>query len=115
MSVSELRLRVTAESAVIVVVLAVVAATLGGVRGIRPLADRQRAARRWTRGGDGRTPRPRLGPSGRARVRSHRPAVRSRGPGAAARPRSARGLMEAIEHPPIFSLPGIPDHVTYTW
>ncbi len=23
--------------------------------------------------------------------------------------------MEAIEHPPIFSLPGIPDHVTYTW
>src|SRR5881396_1595755 len=41
--------------------------------------------------------------------------MRSRGPGAAARPRSARGLMEAIEHPPIFSLPGIPDHVTYTW
>src|SRR5881396_211836 len=32
MSVSELRLRVTAESAVIVVVLAVVAATLGGAR-----------------------------------------------------------------------------------
>jgi F-type H+-transporting ATPase subunit a len=23
--------------------------------------------------------------------------------------------MDAIEHPPIFSLPGIPDHVTYTW
>lgn len=23
--------------------------------------------------------------------------------------------MAAIEHPPIFSLPGIPDHVTYTW
>ena len=23
--------------------------------------------------------------------------------------------MEALEHPPIFSLPGIPDHVTYTW
>ena len=23
--------------------------------------------------------------------------------------------MEAIEHPPIFHLPGIPDHVTYTW
>ncbi|MGH7388379.1 MAG: F0F1 ATP synthase subunit A [Candidatus Rokuibacteriota bacterium] len=23
--------------------------------------------------------------------------------------------MGAIEHPPIFSLPGIPDHVTYTW
>jgi len=23
--------------------------------------------------------------------------------------------MEAIEHPPIFSLPGIPDQVTYTW
>jgi F-type H+-transporting ATPase subunit a len=23
--------------------------------------------------------------------------------------------VEAIEHPPIFSLPGIPDHVTYTW
>jgi len=23
--------------------------------------------------------------------------------------------MEAIEHPPIFRLPGIPDHVTYTW
>ncbi|MGH7356699.1 MAG: F0F1 ATP synthase subunit A [Candidatus Rokuibacteriota bacterium] len=23
--------------------------------------------------------------------------------------------MEIIEHPPIFSLPGIPDHVTYTW
>jgi F-type H+-transporting ATPase subunit a len=23
--------------------------------------------------------------------------------------------MEAIEHPPIFSLPGVPDHVTYTW
>ncbi len=23
--------------------------------------------------------------------------------------------MEAIEHPPILSLPGIPDHVTYTW
>jgi len=23
--------------------------------------------------------------------------------------------MEAIEHPPIFTLPGIPDHVTYTW
>jgi len=23
--------------------------------------------------------------------------------------------VEAIEHPPIFHLPGIPDHVTYTW
>lgn len=23
--------------------------------------------------------------------------------------------MEAIEHPPIFSLPGVPDYVTYTW
>ena len=23
--------------------------------------------------------------------------------------------MGAIEHPPVFSLPGIPDHVTYTW
>lgn len=23
--------------------------------------------------------------------------------------------MDAIEHPPIFSLPGVPDHVTYTW
>ena len=23
--------------------------------------------------------------------------------------------MSVIEHPPIFSLPGIPDHVTYTW
>ena len=23
--------------------------------------------------------------------------------------------MSAIEHPPIFRLPGIPDHVTYTW
>ncbi len=23
--------------------------------------------------------------------------------------------MEAIEHPPIFHLPGMPDHVTYTW
>ena len=23
--------------------------------------------------------------------------------------------MGAIEHPPIFRLPGIPDHVTYTW
>jgi F-type H+-transporting ATPase subunit a len=23
--------------------------------------------------------------------------------------------MGAIEHPPIFSLPGVPDHVTYTW
>ena len=23
--------------------------------------------------------------------------------------------MEIIEHPPIFRLPGIPDHVTYTW
>ena len=23
--------------------------------------------------------------------------------------------MEAIEHPPLFHLPGIPDHVTYTW
>jgi len=23
--------------------------------------------------------------------------------------------VEVIEHPPIFSLPGIPDHVTYTW
>src|SRR4029453_14669290 len=23
--------------------------------------------------------------------------------------------MEAIEHPPIFRLPGIPDHVTFTW
>ena len=23
--------------------------------------------------------------------------------------------MEAIDHPPIFHLPGIPDHVTYTW
>jgi len=23
--------------------------------------------------------------------------------------------MDAIEHPPIFRLPGIPDHVTYTW
>src|SRR6267378_1157031 len=23
--------------------------------------------------------------------------------------------VEAIEHPPIFRLPGIPDHVTYTW
>src|SRR2546425_10720557 len=23
--------------------------------------------------------------------------------------------MEALEHPPIFRLPGIPDHVTYTW
>ena len=23
--------------------------------------------------------------------------------------------MEVIEHPPIFRLPGIPDHVTYTW
>ncbi len=23
--------------------------------------------------------------------------------------------MEAIEHPPILTLPGIPDHVTYTW
>src|SRR5919201_2773430 len=23
--------------------------------------------------------------------------------------------MEAIEHAPIFRLPGIPDHVTYTW
>ena len=23
--------------------------------------------------------------------------------------------MEAIDHPPIFRLPGIPDHVTYTW
>jgi F-type H+-transporting ATPase subunit a len=23
--------------------------------------------------------------------------------------------MEAIEHPPIFRLPGVPDHVTYTW
>ena len=23
--------------------------------------------------------------------------------------------MDVIEHPPIFSLPGIPDHVTYTW
>ena len=23
--------------------------------------------------------------------------------------------MEAIEHPPIFHLPGIPDHVTYKW
>src|SRR5216117_2313017 len=62
-------------------------------RGIRSLADRQRAALRWTRGGDGRAPRPRLGASGRTRVRSHHPAMRSRGPGAAARPRSARGLM----------------------
>ena len=23
--------------------------------------------------------------------------------------------MEIIEHPPIFRLPGIPDHITYTW
>lgn len=23
--------------------------------------------------------------------------------------------METIEHPPIFQLPGVPDHVTYTW
>ena len=23
--------------------------------------------------------------------------------------------MEAIEHPPLFMLPGIPAHVTYTW
>ena len=23
--------------------------------------------------------------------------------------------MNVIEHPPIFRLPGIPDHVTYTW
>jgi len=23
--------------------------------------------------------------------------------------------VEVIEHPPIFRLPGIPDHVTYTW
>ena len=23
--------------------------------------------------------------------------------------------MDVIEHPPIFRLPGIPDHVTYTW
>src|SRR4029450_5950114 len=23
--------------------------------------------------------------------------------------------MEAIEHPPIFRLPGVPDHVLYTW
>lgn len=23
--------------------------------------------------------------------------------------------MDIIEHPPVFSLPGIPDHVTYTW
>jgi F-type H+-transporting ATPase subunit a len=23
--------------------------------------------------------------------------------------------MDAIEHPPIFQLPGVPDHVTYTW
>src|SRR5207249_3766748 len=78
----------------------------GGVR--EPVSDGEGR-------GAGRALRARLGASGRARVRSHHPAVRSRGPGAAARPRSARGLMEAIEHPPIFSLPGIPDHVTYTW
>jgi hypothetical protein len=24
-------------------------------------------------------------------------------------------LVDVIEHPPIFHLPGIPDHVTYTW
>ncbi len=23
--------------------------------------------------------------------------------------------MDVIEHPPMFRLPGIPDHVTYTW
>src|SRR5260370_1950461 len=23
--------------------------------------------------------------------------------------------VEALEHPPIFRLPGVPDHVTYTW
>jgi hypothetical protein len=23
--------------------------------------------------------------------------------------------VDVIEHPPIFRLPGIPDHVTYTW
>ncbi|MEK6529807.1 MAG: F0F1 ATP synthase subunit A, partial [candidate division NC10 bacterium] len=23
--------------------------------------------------------------------------------------------MEAIEHPPLFAIPGVPDHLTYTW
>jgi len=29
--------------------------------------------------------------------------------------RAEHGGMGAIEHPPIFSLPGVPDYVTYTW
>src|SRR5215813_3340007 len=85
------------------------------------MAARQRATLRWPRRRDRRAPRSRLGASGGARPRTHDPAVRSGGPGPATRPHSARGLMEAIEHPPIFRLPAIfsdgyiPDHVTYTW
>src|SRR2546426_12076858 len=46
--------------------------------------------------------------------RVQRPALRRDRAGARSGPQGALS-MEAIEHPPIFHLPGIPDHVTYTW
>src|SRR5262249_61630054 len=60
-----------------------------------------------------RAARLRLGASDRAGGGLHGVALRFD----RARPRvGAHGaLMEAIEHPPIFRLPGIPDQVTYTW
>src|SRR5207253_3120674 len=59
-------------------------------------------------------PLDRMGAPHRADGRVQRPALRRDRAGARSGPQGALS-MEAIEHPPIFHLPGIPDHVTYTW
>src|SRR6185436_19947203 len=55
-----------------------------------------------------------LGAPDRAAGRLYRAAGRARDAGPAPGTRGEH-LVDVIEHPPIFSLPGIPDHVTYTW
>ncbi|PYM92713.1 MAG: ATP synthase F0 subunit A [Candidatus Rokuibacteriota bacterium] len=55
-----------------------------------------------------------MGRPDRAGGRIHRAAVRRGRARAHVGPRRSLSV-DAIEHPPIFRLPGIPDHVTYTW
>src|SRR5206468_13123408 len=78
------------------------------------LGDRRRAAVRRLHGRVRDSPQDRVGRPDRAGGRVHRAALRRGRPWARVGPRRSLSV-EAIEHPPIFRLPGIPDHVTYTW
>ena len=102
-------------------------ATSGGSRAPRrapPIPPRR--ARRCRAGSSARAPlrrplrrvrralRRRLRASGRRRS-SASACCRCRRPGPPLGPGEESDLVGVIEHPPIFHLPGIPDHVTYTW